>query len=147
MQQMTQAIFLNKDEITIKQGGVSKLTPRGYCNVLYSDELSVAPTTGKVPFVVPTEFNNWSIGTLIAAVGSAKGITGQTTYRVRRRRAGVDTNIISVAVGDEWFKVTQVTNNSDAKVLTGDQIFIDILSTHTTAPVGFAVSVMFKQVK
>ncbi|GAI33871.1 unnamed protein product [marine sediment metagenome] len=84
---------------------------------------------------------------VIASVHT-KGVTNTTDVQIRRRRAGVDADMLStkITIGDEYFASDEVIDGNNDDVEDGDQIYIDVDAIHTgTAPKGLSVVLTFRK--
>lgn len=87
--------------------------------------------------VIPTELNGFEISDLVVAVHT-KGVTGSSTFQLRRRRAGANVDVLTtpLSLGDAWYASSPTINAANKGLQTGDVLYFDIDSTHTTAPYG-----------
>lgn len=109
----------------------------------FAPTAAVTTGDGKVAFVVPAELNGKDITAVICGVYD-KGITGTTDVVIRRRRAGVDADVLSTAVtiGDEWFAADGVIDTANDDLATGDTITVDVDAIHSgTAPNGLTITI------
>ena len=100
-----------------------------------------AVVDGKVGYCVPSTYHGWKINNVIAGVHT-KGVTGTMDIQIRRRRAGTDNDVLStkVTVGDEFYAADGVVDEDYNTMATGDIIFIDIDTVHTTPAKGLFVT-------
>ena len=113
--------------------------------VLFASGSSVSTGDGTEAIAIPVFFNGLDLIDALATVHT-KGITGTTDIVVRRRRAGSDTDMLSVAItiGDEFYAKDGTIDTANDDVLTGDQIYIDVDAIHSgTAPLGLTVVLSF----
>lgn len=139
-------VTLRSDRSNYLKISSSTTFERGYCISVVSSDQDVATGDGNEAFTIPSALNGLSLSTVIASVHT-KGITGTTDVQVRRRRAGVDADMLStkVTIGDEYYAADGVVNSGNAEVATGDQIYIDVDAVHSgTAPTGLSVTVVFE---
>ena len=98
---------------------------------------SLAVGDGIIGFPIPAFYNGSNITGAIAIV-DMKGITGQTDIQLRRRRAGVSTDVLStkIILGDVFTAENGVINLANDDLATGDVLYCDIDAVHTTPPIG-----------
>jgi hypothetical protein len=108
---------------------------------LFQSDMSVTVTTGKDGIVVPLEMKGWNLIGMIAGVYD-KGVTGETTIKLYRRRAGANLDVFStgVTIGDEWYAADGVVNTANDDLETGDLLLPYVSGIHTTAPKGLYVT-------
>jgi hypothetical protein len=110
-------------------------------------DTSVTVADGTVGILITPKNNGWDIVNAIAGVHT-KGITGTTNIQIRRRRAGLDVDVLStpITIGDEWFAEDGVINTSNDDLQTGDLLYYDTDSIHSgTAPSGLTVAVEIRK--
>lgn len=115
----------------------------GYCISHTASGTNVAIGDGTEAFTVPRAWSGKSVRNVLASV-HAKGVTGTTDVQVRRRRAGVDADVLStkITIGDEFWAQDGVIDSSNKDLQTGDQLYIDVDAIHSgTAPQGLSVTV------
>lgn len=115
---------------------------------IVSVESGTAVTTGDgtIAWTVPAQVNGMDLVQVVCSVHT-KGITGTTDVQVRRRRAGVDADMLSVKVtiGDEFFASDETIDTANDDVQTGDQIYVDVDAIHSgTAPNGLSTTLTFR---
>ena len=118
---------------------------KGFTISLFQSDVSVATGDGKTAFTVPASVNGMNLVNVVASVHT-QGVTGATDVQVRRRRAGVNADMLStkVTLGAEFFASDEVIDLANDDVLTGDQIYVDIDAVHTTPPLGLSVALEFR---
>lgn len=119
---------------------------RSVCISTVESDTSVVIVDGKTAFTVPAMLNGMDLINAVASVHT-KGVTNTTDIQIRRRRAGVDADMLStkITIGDEYFASDEVIDTTKDDVLTGDQIYIDVDAIHTgTAPKGLSVTLTFQ---
>jgi len=123
----------------------SVMGERVFCMTLFEAGVSVQTGDGAVALTIPASMNGMNLVDVIASVHT-KGVTGTTDVQVRRRRAGVDADMLSVKVtlGDEYYASDETIDTGNDDVNTGDQIYIDVDAIHTTAPKGLSVALVFR---
>jgi hypothetical protein len=101
-------------------------------------DVDVGNGTAGVP--IPASMNGWLITSALAAVHT-KGVTGTTTVQIRRRRAGTDADVLStrITIGDEFFAADGVIDASNDDLATGDMLFVDVDTEHSTEALGLSV--------
>jgi len=112
---------------------------------LFASTKLVSVREGTQALTIPVELDDRQLTSAVASVYT-KGITGTTDIQIRRRRAGVDADMLStkITIGDEFFAVDGIINTSNQDVATGDQIYIDVDAIHSgTAPYGLSVALTF----
>lgn len=120
---------------------------RGVCIILFESDTDVAIGDGKGAFVVPVLMDEMNLVDVIASVHT-KGVTGTTDVQVRRRRLGVDADMLSseITIGDEFFASDGIIDGANDDVNDGDQIYIDVNAVHSgTAPKGLSVVLSFRK--
>ena len=100
---------------------------------------------GKEGFCVPTEMDTMVLVNARATV-YAKGVTGTMDIQVRRSRAGSDVDMLltPITVGDEYTAADSVIDTDNDDIASGDLIFIDIDTIHTTPAKGLSVTLSFE---
>ena len=119
--------------------------PETYDIDIVDADVAVTTGNGKRAFTVPSRLDGYDLTNVVASVND-KGVTATTDVMVRRRRGGVDADMLStpVTLGDEFFAADGVVNATNDDVATGDQIYIDVDAIHSgTAPNGLSVVLEF----
>lgn len=114
--------------------------------MLFESNVSASVGDGIGAFTIPADFNGMDLVDVVASVHT-KGITDTTDIMVRRRRAGVNADMLSVKVtiGDEFFATDETIDGANNDVITGDQIYCDVDAVHSgTAPLGLTVILTFR---
>ena len=130
--------------------GVTQAAAKGYTDgrtrvvtmEVVASGSAVATGNSQASFVVPAEFNGKNLTDVMCGVYD-KGITATTDVMIRRRRAGVDADMLSVVVtiGDEFFASDETINGANDDLATGDTILVDVDAIHSgTAPNGLTVT-------
>lgn len=91
-------------------------------------------------FLVTSDLNGLNI--LTAEVGcETKGITGSMTIQLRRVRAGASADVLStlITVGDAYIATSTDVNTSNDDLATGDLLYADVDTIHTTPAEGVTV--------
>lgn len=107
---------------------------------------AVATGDGVNAVAIPAALNGMNLISATATVND-KGITGTTDVQIRRRRAGVNADMLStkITLGDEFFASDGVVDAANDDVNTGDQIYIDVDAVHSgTAPNGLTTVFTFQ---
>jgi len=115
--------------------------------VLFDSDVSVSVADGKAAFTIPYIINSYVLTDVIASVHT-KGITATTDLQIRRRRVGVDVDMLTtpITIGDEYYARDGVIDATYDDVATGDQIYIDVDAIHSgTAPLGLSVTLTFNK--
>lgn len=89
---------------------------------------------------IGSELNAWTIKNVRASVYT-KGVTGTMDIQIRRVRAGATVDVLStlVTVGDEYTVADGVINAANDDLATGDLLFVDVDTTHTTPAKGLSI--------
>lgn len=118
---------------------------RSVCIPIHASDEAVEVAVGTMFFVVTADLDGRKISAVSAMVHDL-GVDGQTKIQLRRRRAGVEADVLSTptTITDEQFSADGVVDEDYEAVETGDQLFIDVDAVHTTtAPNGLSVVVTF----
>lgn len=113
--------------------------------------LAATPTTDQATgngfswFVVPAALNGMNLVSARVRQGTA-GTTGDSTYMVRRNRAGSDADMLSAAitVATATLAGGGTVNTGNDDLATDDIIYIDIDTLSTTEPQGGAAVLEFR---
>lgn len=107
--------------------------------VFDSDE-DCATGDGTMGIGIGSELNAWMIKNVRASVYT-KGVTGTMDIQIRRVRAGATVDVLStkVTVGDEYTVADGVINAANDDLATGDLLFVDVDTTHTTPAKGLSI--------
>ncbi|MEW6263392.1 MAG: hypothetical protein AB1641_09960 [Thermodesulfobacteriota bacterium] len=118
---------------------------KAVCLALVESSDSIAVGDGTIAFAVPAEMNGLYLYSALAAVHT-KGVTGSTTIQVRRRRAGSDADMLTtpITLGDVFSASSTDVTAANKDLATGDLIYVDVDTIHTTAPKGLSVTLTFK---
>jgi len=141
---------LSADNITIEESGdvINFSSSKSVCIAPIESISAVEISVGTVAFAVPSEINGYELTNAVATVYDAGTGTGSTDVQIRRRRSGVESDMLStpitISVG-EYFAEDGVIDPSNKDVNTGDQIFIDVDSVTSTKPNGLSVTLTFKK--
>lgn len=113
---------------------------------------SFAPATncstgdGKAFFQVMSLMNGMNLVGGAAGVAVA-GVTGQMDIQIRRVRSGVSADMLTgkiiIATGDVIQSGPPTINGSNDDIVTGDRIFVDVDTIHTTPAQGLVVTLLF----
>ena len=107
---------------------------------------AVSTGDGTVGFPITSDITGWEITNVLCTVHD-KGVTNTTDVQIRRRRAGVDADVLStkVTIGDEFYAEDGVVNAANDDLQTGDVLYVDVDAVHSgTAPNGLSVAVTIK---
>lgn len=107
----------------------------------------VAVADGKMAFTVPAFMNGMNLVDVVASVHT-KGVTDTTDIQIRRRRAGVEADMLStkITIADEYFASDEVIDTDNDDIATGDQIYRDVDAVHSgTAPKGLSLVLTFRK--
>lgn len=110
------------------------------CAGIFDSDQSVAVGDGKFMIAIPSSINGMNIVEVVASVYT-QGVTGSTTIQVRRCRAGTNVDVLTSAlsIGAVYTATSTAINTSNDDLATGDVLFIDVDTIHTTAPLGLSV--------
>lgn len=111
----------------------------------FGSTTSVTTGDGVVAVTIPATYNGLNLTAAIASVHT-KGITNTTDIQLRRRRAGVNADMLStkITIGDEFFAADGVIDAANDDLATGDQIYCDVDAVHSgTAPLGLSITLTF----
>lgn len=120
------------------------LNRKGYSISLIASDTAATTGDGTEAFTVPEEWNGKVIKSVVVSVHD-KGVTGTLDVQLRRRRAGVDADVLStkVTVGDEYYAADGVIDTDNDDLQTGDRLYLDVDAIHSgTAPNGVGATVM-----
>lgn len=109
----------------------------------FDSGISVSVGDGTVGIPITAELNGFNVYDVIAIVHT-KGVTGTTDIQIRRRRAGVDTDVLStkITIGDEFFASDGGIDLNNDDLQTGDVLYVDVDAIHSgTAPIGLSVGI------
>jgi len=141
---------LSGDNIDVEESGdvINFSSFKSVCIAPFESISAVGIGIGTIAFAVPSEINGYVLTDAVASVYDAGTGTGTTDVQIRRRRSGVEVDMLStpitLSVG-EYFATDGVINISTDDVLTGDQIFIDIDAVNSTPPNGLSVTLTFRK--
>ena len=103
---------------------------------------------GEVGLSVPFALAGYNLIDVIGVVNTLGGSSGSTDIQIRRRRNGVEVDMLSTKVTiayNEYYARDEVIDTSNDDVTTGDMIYIDIDDVSGTAPKGLSVSLTFQE--
>lgn len=113
----------------------------------FGSDIDVRILAGTIAFTVPDKMAGLNLTDALISVHTPGTGSGTTSVQVRRRRAGVDDNMLStpvtLAVGD-YFEDDGVVNTSFDDVIKGDQIYVDVLALPTNVPKGLSAALTFE---
>lgn len=117
----------------------------GVCIVLFESDADIAVGDGKVAFTVPAFMDGMDLDDLVASCHT-KGTVGTTDVQVRRRRSGVDVDMLStkITMGDEYYCSDETVDPNNDDVQTGDQIYWDVDAIRTGMK-GLSIVASFKK--
>jgi len=104
---------------------------------------------GTIAFTVPALLNGYNLTDVLVSVHTPGTGSGATAIQIRRRRAGINADMLStkVTVGvGEYFANDGVINTSNDDLLTGDQIYADIDELTATPPTGLSIALTVNNV-
>lgn len=110
-------------------------------------DTSVEVANGLLGLTIPSFLHGYKIISAIASVHD-KGVTGSTNIQIRRRRAGVNTNLLTtvLSIGDEYYAADGIINDDNAGLEQGDILYRDIQTIHSgTAPNGLNVTLTVRR--
>lgn len=119
--------------------------PREFSIDIFGSGTPVSTGDGTRAFAVPALLDGFELTAVLATVHD-KGITDTTDVVLRRRRAGVDADMLStpITIGDEFFAADGAIDAGNDDLATGDNIYVDVDAVHSgTAPNGLSVVLTF----
>lgn len=107
---------------------------------IFDSDEDCAIGDGTMGIGIGSELNAWTIKNVRASVYT-KGVTGTMDIQIRRVRAGATVDVLStlVTVGDEYTVADGVINAANDDLATGDLLFVDVDTTHTTPAKGLSI--------
>lgn len=113
--------------------------------IAVASDTDVAVGDGKMGIAIPALLNQYNLISALASV-YVKGITGSTTVQIRRSRGGADVDMLNtkITIGNVFFASSSDVNLTKDDVLTGDLIFVDVDTVHTTKAKGLSVVLSFR---
>ena len=113
--------------------------------IAVASNVDVAVGDGKLGIAIPALLNQYNLISALASV-YVKGVTGSTTVQIRRSRGGADVDMLTtkITIGNVFFASSSGVNLTKDDVLTGDLIFVDVDTVHTTKPKGLSVVLSFR---
>lgn len=135
-------VKVNVAETALEFGAAS--TNRCVSLVIYGSATSVKTGNGIYGIAIPGEIEGYLLSEATGAVHT-KGVTGSMTIQVRRRRAGVDADMLNtkITLADVYYNTTTDILAASDDVSEGDLIFVDVDTIHTTAAKGLSVVLTF----
>jgi len=110
-------------------GTVHGITGVNVCSIaLYDSSTTLSTGNGIVGIAIPAALNGKNLTATLAAI-STIGSVGTTTIQIRRRRGGVNADMLSTRITvsyNEYYATDGIIDTSNDDVITGDLIFIDI---------------------
>ena len=106
----------------------------------FNSSESVTNRNSAVSIPMNTYLDGYTLKDVYASV-TIPGTTGTTSVTIRRNRAGVFTQVMSSAT--TIVDAARYSNNgviSASDIAVGDELFIDVSTTHVVAPMGLSVS-------
>jgi hypothetical protein len=113
---------------------------------IYDADESVRVANGISWQTIPAELSGYNLKGVTASVYAQGTGSLSTTIQVRRRRGSSTANMLyaPLSIGYVYYAESTAVDTGNDDLITGDQIFIDILSTHqTVAPLGLSVCCSF----
>lgn len=113
--------------------------------MVFESDTSISTGDGRSGFPCGAVLDGMNITAALATVHT-KGVTGTTDIQVRRRRAGVNADMLStkITIGDEFYAADGVIDTSNDDIATGDTLYVDVDAVHSgTAPLGLSVALTF----
>lgn len=107
----------------------------------FESSAAVTVGNGEVAIPISEDLNGFDITDVLVTVHD-KGITGTTDVQIRRRRAGVDSDVLTtkVTLGDEFYASDGLVDSGNDDLATGDVLYVDVDAIHSgTAPNGMSV--------
>lgn len=116
------------------------------CLVVFGSTTNVAVGNGVSAIPIPEDLNGMALSTALANVYTP-GTTGTMTIQIRRSRAGSDvdmlTSKITLTTGTIYYAISNMVDSANRNVLTGDKIYADVDTVHTTPAKGLSVALTF----
>jgi hypothetical protein len=109
-------------------------------------DLDVTIIDGTVAFTVPALLNGYNLTGVLASVHTLGSGSGATAIQIRRRRAGVEADMLSTKVTvsyNEYFASDGVINTSYDDLATGDRLYVDVDQLPSTPPKGLGIALTF----
>lgn len=119
---------------------------KAFTILLSESDTDVSVGDGKVGWCCPAAFDGWKIDDVLVGAGT-KGVTGSTTVQARKRRAEVDSDLLSTPV---TLTTTNYSNNgvvdaTEETLATGDFVYADVDTIHTgTVAKGVSATITIK---
>jgi hypothetical protein len=129
-------------EIHPPSGGSQKNRTKHLTFPLFDSGTSVVTGDGVWGIPIDASMDGYKILNATAVLHT-KGITGTTDIQFRRRRAGVEVDILStkITIGDEFFASDGVIDTDNNTLAEGDLVYCDVDLVHSgTAPVGMSTT-------
>lgn len=101
----------------------------------FASGAAVTVGNGTVGMVVPAFMSGMNVTDVVASVHD-KGITGTTDIQIRRRRDGVDADVLTtkVTLGDEFSVSDEEVDTGNDDLATGDILYVDVDTVHSGTP-------------
>lgn len=114
--------------------------------LLIASDTSCAVADGKYGIAIPTTLNGYVLTEALASVYT-KGATGSMTIQIRRYRAGASADMLTtkITLGDVY-SATSTDVSAYDDIATGDLIYVDVDTIHTTAAKGLTVTLTFNKI-
>lgn len=121
--------------------------PRIACLVVFGSDTSVEVGDGVSAIPIPENMDGMALNTALANVYTP-GTTGTMTVQIRRSREGTDADMlsskISLVTGTIYYASSSEINSTNRNVATGDKIYVDVDTIHTTPAMGLSVALTFE---
>lgn len=116
------------------------------CWIIFESDEDVATGNGTLALTISPALGGTNLVNAVASVHT-KGVTNTTDIQIRRRRAGVNVDMLStkITIGDEYYVSDEVIDTGKNDIEEGDQLYIDVDAIHTTTPKGLSVTCTFKK--
>ena len=108
----------------------------------YADEI-VEIGLGLIGFVVPADFDGYSVKSAISEVVLQGGGSSPTSINIRRRRNGAEVDVLStpISILSGYYASNGTINTSNSGLSTGDILFSDITTVQNPAPTGLFTTI------
>jgi hypothetical protein len=112
----------------------------------FGSDIDIRIMTGTIAFTVPDKMAGLNLTDALASVHTPGTGTGATEIQIRRRRAGIDANMLSTLIklnDGDYYQDNGVIDTAKDDLVKGDQLYIDVSNLITTPPKGLSVVLTF----
>jgi len=126
-----------------EQPSVSKRTT-SISMVVFKSTSEVVAGNGTIAFSVPFTMNKLVLKDVIGTVHTV-GSGNTTDIQIRKRRAGIETNLLStkLTIENEYYVRDAIINETNYQILTGDQLYVDVDNVEDVSPYGLSITMTF----